>query len=363
MKILYDYDIFARQQFGGISKYFYELISGFNNYNDIKVDLFLGLNNSGYDFEKLNNISLTGKNFSYADKLHFLLYSFNKRSFNKYIKENSFNLFHKTYYSDAGLDSKGVKISTIHDMTNELYPKFFAKSDNTSDLKKDCINASRGLICVSHTTKNDLLNLYNLDNKQIRVIYHGIRKLNQIKFEKYIDSPYLLYVGQRWGYKNFNLLLSAYNKHSLFKNNFKLVCFGGGKFNISEKVFLNENKLNDKVIHTGGNDSVLNSYYKYADAFVYPSYYEGFGFPPLEAMNCGCPVFASSAGSVSEIVGDAALLFNPSDLDEMISKLEMLLESTDLRKNLIEKGMERVKMFSWETCVKEHYKFYNELIN
>jgi len=364
MKILYDYEVFARQRYGGISKYFYELISGLMDFENVNASLFLGMNNSGYDFKALRNkLLIKGNKVAYSDKLHFLLNLLNKKSFEKFANDNSFDLFHKTYYSDAGLKLKVKKVSTIHDMTHELYPKFFANSDNTSKLKKKCVESSDGLICVSDTTKEDLMNLYNIENKKIRVIHHGIKKLEQQNFVNYINEPYLLYVGQRWGYKNFNTLLAAYSIADKIRKNYKLICFGGGEFNISERVFLEENRLNDNVLHVTGNDFVLNSYYRYAAAFVYPSYYEGFGFPPLEAMNCSCPVLASSNGSVSEIVGDAALLFKPSDLNELISKLELLLESSDLRTKLIEKGMERVKMFSWETCVKEHYKFYNELIN
>jgi glycosyltransferase involved in cell wall biosynthesis len=362
MNILFDYEIFTRQRFGGISRYFHELISRMSRYDEVNIDLFMGINNSAYDFSSTSNgIKVVDHKFKGADKLHFLVNLVNGISFKKYINRNKCDLFHKTYYSNVGLNLSTIKITTVHDMTHEIYPLFFAKGDNTSELKKKCINESNGIICVSQSTKNDLLNMYHIDEKHVKVIYHGISINNYETTPRIIEEPYILYVGQRWGYKNFNLLLTAYNHIDKLKNNFKIVCFGGGKFNLSEKLYIIENDLSDKVIYLDGGDSVLASLYKNAELFVYTSFYEGFGFPPLEAMKCGCPVLSSKAGSVIEIAGEACLYFDPFNKDELIHKLQMLLEDSGLRNDLINRGNSRCKSFTWDRCVEEHLSFYKEI--
>ena len=362
MKILFDYDIFVRQRFGGISRYFYELINGLSCYKQITVNLFKGINNSGYDFSLIKDqINIIDQKFFGTDKLHFVFNIVNEINFKKYSKNFASDIFHKTYYSNVGLDIASKKVITIHDMTHELYPQYFAKSDNTSILKKKCIVESDGIVCVSETTKNDLINNFNLNNKIIKVIYHGVTIENNNKTRKYIKEPYILYVGQRWGYKNFNMLMAAYSLSEKIKNNFKLVCFGGGGFNYSEKLYIKEHNLTNNVIYLDGDDAVLASLYAFAEIFVYTSLYEGFGFPPLEAMKCGCPVLASAVGSVVEIVNEAAILFDPTDIEELNYKLNMLIDDSELRNEMINRGFERIKRFSWDNSVKEHIAFYKEL--
>jgi glycosyltransferase involved in cell wall biosynthesis len=169
-------------------------------------------------------------------------------------------------------------------------------------------------------------------------------------------------VGQRGGYKNFNLLLSAYSRDNELNKNYKLICFGGGNFNLSEKLFIKTNKLFDKVHHMSGSDKLLVSLYKYADVFVYTSLYEGFGFPPLEAMECGCPVLTSPGGSVKEIAGDAALYFDAESHEDLLNKLYEILNNAELRSSYIIKGKQRAAMFTWEKCVSEHMNFYKEIL-
>src|SRR4030095_1030656 len=208
MNILYDYDIFLRQRFGGISRYFYELITRiiYDTENLIDVCVFMGINNFGYNFNKINpHVNIKDYKFIGADKLHFLFSLLNEKLFNKYSRNANFELLHKTYYSNIELGFKSKNLVTVHDMTHELYPNFFAKGDSTSMLKKKSIHSADAIICVSETTKNDLVNMFPLENKKIKVIYHGINLTKNEKDKKYIKEPYILYVGQRWGYKNFNI--------------------------------------------------------------------------------------------------------------------------------------------------------------
>ncbi len=364
MKLLYDYEIFSRQRYGGISRYFFELIRSLCEKKIIDIDLFLGVNNSGYDFGHYRNrIKTTEFKFRTADKIHLALQPINKFWFNRFASSQKFDLFHKTYYSNSGLGLKCPLISTIHDMTHELLPGYFAAADNTSKLKKLSVKRSDGIICVSETTKKDLVECFKVDPAIIRVIYHGITLKANPDAEKIISSPYLLYVGQRWGYKNFKVLLKAYLNSEWLNRSFDIVCFGGGTSNLSEKLFIKENNLENRIHFLTGNDDILVSLYTHASALVYTSLYEGFGFPPVEAMECGCPVLTSPAGSIKEIAGDSAAYFDPNEPEELITQLKKIIDDPELRAELVKKGKQRVTAFNWDVSADKHLEFYKEISN
>jgi glycosyltransferase involved in cell wall biosynthesis len=364
MDLLFDYEIFVMQKYGGVSRYFYEIIARICDIDEVNVSLYLGLNNSGYDFERLSKkMNFQGKTVKLADKIHFMFNILNKRMFNNYVKHHYADIIHKTFYSNVGLMLNAKQVCTVHDMIHERYPQYFARNDMTGPYKKICADLSHGIICVSENTKRDMMEILDVHDKKIKVIYHGLTKNKTDDSERIVKQPYILYVGLRRGYKNFRMLLEAFNGVEVFNKNFKLVCFGGGDFNYAERVYIRHHNLEEKVIFVGGSDYVLSNMYKYASVFVYTSIYEGFGFPPLEAMQCGCPVLTSYAGSVEEIVGDAALLFDASNMDEFIQKLDRILTDNELRKHLIENGYERAKFFTWEKCVREHFEFYKEIKN
>ena len=125
-----------------------------------------------------------------------------------------------------------------------------------------------------------------------------------------------------------------------------------------EKLQISKKSLKE----VNGNDAILASYYKNASLFVYPSLYEGFGMPPLEAMHFGCPVVCSNSGSIPEVVGNAALLFDPYSVVSIRKKIISVLENNNLKLSLSSKGFEQVKKFSWEKCARETYKIYKEVL-
>jgi glycosyltransferase involved in cell wall biosynthesis len=177
------------------------------------------------------------------------------------------------------------------------------------------------------------------------------------------DKPYILYVGQRYTYKNFSRLLQAYSNSPRLKKAFKLVCFGGARFSNDE---INQiKKLNLKaedIAHFNGNDNILRTLYANATAFVFPSLYEGFGIPPLEAMSFKCPVVCSNKSSLPEVAGDAAEYFDPYNIEEMMLSIESVIFSTEKRNDLIEKGLKRIKLFSWEKCTEQTLEVYSSLL-
>lgn len=365
MNIIYDYDIFCRQQYGGVSRYFFELLSRIVNRPNFDILLFLGLYINKYDLKslelKLNR--LIGVQIPKLPNTGKLLILLNQLLFKQYMKNCRSQLLHYTYYSNPVPDFKGKTVITVHDMIHELYPEYFLPSNPTVKFKKKLAQAADGIICVSQATKNDLIRLLEIDSQKIKVIHHGNSLTINPSLPKLINTSYILYVGQRDGYKNFKLLMKAFAQSPQINNDFKLICFGGGKFKAEEIRLFKEYHLLEKVAYYSGPDEILANLYKYAALLVYPSLYEGFGFPPLEAMFYGCPVVVSNRSSIPEVVEQAGAYFDPNSLDELVAKMECVLGDTVYRDRLIAAGRKQAEKFDWERCVTETVNFYSSLLD
>jgi len=343
MNIFYDNTIFSIQRYGGVSRYFSEIIRRITEYDDVSVDVFKGLSILQRRFLKLNNVLLDYK-----------------------LPRHKYDIYHPTYYSSLVKKRKDIKtIVTVHDMIHELYSSKFKILDNGIDTKKKSILNADHIICVSMTTKKDLMKIYNIKDELISVIYSGV-SLNSHDFVPLIfdkpQKPHILYVGNRGYYKNFNILLNAFNMLNL-KKDFDLVCFGGGRFLKEEMLEFKRLKLEGSIRYIEGHDELLRWYYKNASIFVCPSLYEGFGFPVLEAMSNDCMVIASNGGSIPEIAGDAAMLFFPDNVDELSSSITQAINDSYLREEYIKRGRERVKIFSWDKTAQETYNVYKKVLN
>jgi glycosyltransferase involved in cell wall biosynthesis len=176
-------------------------------------------------------------------------------------------------------------------------------------------------------------------------------------------NTYILYVGARGGYKNFTNFLRAYSSSPSLRGTFGVVCFGGGEFCLSERKLLASLGLGeDKIVQLPGDDSVLAGLYSRAAVLVYPSLYEGFGIPPLEAMSFDCPVICSNTSSLPEVVGDAAELFDPSEPENIRIAIERVVMSAARTNALIALGRERIKNFSWDRCARETFTVYQRVL-
>lgn len=367
MKISYDHQIFCDQTYGGISKSFFELanhialiepkkitvkiISPFyrNKYIDIKNKNFLFKGLKIPDFKKSGRIcSIMNSIISPA-----LLNNYDP------------DIIHLTNYNSLiNFKSRAKKIVTIHDMIHELFPQHFTKIDKTSDFKRYVVDNSDHIICNSKNTQNDLVKLFKVDINKTSVVYFGCPLINEnVKNIVKIKKPYLLYVGKRDGYKNFQRFLEAYASPEI-KNYFDIVAFGGGSFSKEEKKMFDKLNISKSSLkQVNGDDSLLTSFYKNASLFVYPSIYEGFGFPPLEAMKHGCPVVCSYGSSISEIVDDAALLFDPYSINSIKDKIISVIYNDYIRSSLISKGFNQVNKYSWARCARETYEIYEKVLS
>ena len=243
------------------------------------------------------------------------------RAINNFLEKKYIDcdIFHETYFTKRKrvLSQNSIRVLTMHDLIHEKFPKNFSKYDPTINEKKSAIERSDHIICVSESTRSDLLEHYNIDESKTSVVYLGsdINSSKEIPDESILDADYILYVGSRVGHKNFKTFMKALSVNDLVKNNFNIIAFGGGAFNESEKNLLKNIKINAKQI--SGSDELLYKLYKHATLFIYPSTYEGFGIPPLEAMKLKCPVACSNTSSIPEVVGDAAVLFDPYEIDSI----------------------------------------------
>jgi len=266
------------------------------------------------------------------------------------IAKGDFDILHVTDYDDYFLDCMGNKplVITIHDMTIEKFPEFYPGKEHYIEIKKSlAVRASR-IIAISECTKRDIVEIFGISADKIDVVYHGISK-DEVAVGKPVGLPdkYILYVGVRGGYKNFQNMVEAFKRLSDKRKDLYLV-LTGKPLNKSEKASLASCGLIDRiVVFSDVSDDTLYQLYANACIFVYPSLYEGFGIPILEAFSQNCPVVLSNASCFPEVAGDAGVYFDPYSVDDMAGAIESVLSDETLRKSLVEKGRERIRLFPW----------------
>lgn len=361
MRILFDHQIFSWQFFGGISRYFCEMYENFPDEIDVVNSTRFSSN------EYLNHQKYGVKNFvtqrQFKGKVR-LQTAFNKFNTIKLINKNQFDIFHPTYYSSYFLNESRINkpiVATFHDMTHELFVDDIAQDETAEDKLRLAKNADV-IIAVSNQTKNDLLNVFDIPESKVKVVYHGISKLKEMLDDKPVfEFDYILYVGERLKYKNFEKALVAF---SLFHEKFssvKLVCTGKC-FNQLELNMIQNLNLSNHVIHTYANEYLLSKLYSKALFLIYPSLNEGFGMPILEAMKYDCPVVISDIGCFKEVADNSAEYFNPYEVDDIYQSMFNVANSSQLRAEMIDKGRERVNLFTWEKTAYETAQIYKLLM-
>ncbi len=367
MKIIFDQNIFCIQQYGGISRYVYELAQGLTTICKQNVLIIAPFYINQYLKNSLRQFYVLGLPFKKIVGAGRILAIINFIIAFPIIRLMRPDIVHETYYAARRIAPINSKvILTVYDMIDEIFSDH-TKIKNTKIIRDKALAVARAdhIICISEQTRKDLIEILGVDQSKTSVVYLGFKHLqiNNIHFPFVAPMrPYFLYVGDRGGYKNFKRLVEAYASSKKLKS-FVIICFGGGEFTAEEKKLFDLTGLSvDLVQQVSGGDHLLASYYKNAFAFIYPSLYEGFGIPPLEAMSFECPVVCSNVSSIPEVVGDAGLMFDPYDSNAIRLAIEQIVDDCTFRDILISRGKERIKHFSWERCSQETLKVYKKVL-
>jgi glycosyltransferase involved in cell wall biosynthesis len=360
--VSYDYQIFSMQVYGGVSRYFVELASHVAQMPDVSVRVLapIYVNRLLANAETIAKIGLHLKHP--IPHTISLLSTLNAVVSRAMMPKLPSDIVHETYYSAARTAPRGAKIVlTVYDLIQErLFPNTSARDGRHT--KKLALERADHVICISENTRTDLLSWYRTPPERVSVI-HLASSMGNIQSRKPpVSESYILYVGQRGGYKNFDRLLEAIGISKLHRS-VKLICFGGGPISLKERRTMSALDIPpDRIEYVIGNDVLLKGYYEHAAAFVYPSLYEGFGIPLLEAMQCGCPVVCSDTDCFKEVAGQAAEYFDPDDSLSLICAITRVLQSPERRCVLVRDGRKQAETFSWQKCARETYSCYRKVL-
>lgn len=366
MRVIFGHQRFGVQPVGGVSRYFFELAKGLEKLPDVHASIFAPFHVNRY---------LQGSPLMRPWSFHVpafpgsgLPLGFANMMLSKvFVKpRRDVDVYHETYYDRFDYcPRRAARVLTVFDMIHELYPQNFPSLDRTRQIKERAIKRADHLVCISENTRRDLIRILGVPAEKTSVVHLG----SSLDVREIADSPrenarpFLLYVGGRSGYKNFSGLLRAYAASPRLRREFRIVCFGGGRL-LPEEVALCKSLglVGNDILQESGSDQALVSAYRGAAMLVYPSLYEGFGLPPLEAMSVGCPVACSASSSIPEIVGEAGEYFDPLNPEDIRRSIEYLAGSPSRLRELVRLGRVRALDFSWERCASETLGIYRALV-
>lgn len=364
----FDCQVFLFQEYGGISRYICRLASSLNSLEGVEAKIFAPLHRNAY-LADMPASMVKGRDVRHWRKSKKLFRVINATSSRLLMRINRPDVVHETYYSSTFVAPKGVPlVVTVHDMIHEKFPEMFSRKDQTSNNKRTAVEKADHVICVSENTRKDLLEHFGTAEEKVSVVYHGLSEFGHRldmsnRLMPVALRPYFLYVGQRSGYKNFARFIRAFASSRELRHRYRVVCFGGGVFRPEEWSTFHQLGLEKaQTVQVGGDDWALAHCYKNAFALVYPSLYEGFGIPPLEAMSLDCPVVSSCSSSIPEVAGPAAEYFDPASIDSIREGLERVAMSSDRRAELVQLGRRRYQQFTWKRCAQETLAIYKSLI-
>ncbi len=344
--IVIDAIIFSLQKHGGISTYFKNLIQILDSENT---------NSAVFVYEP--EVKLASKRLIFQNKR--ILERI--RPIKIASKEKSQTLLHSSYYRFS--KSKHVKnVITVYDFIYEKFEKNIFKKYIHIIQKSLAVKHSSAIICISESTKNDFLEYYpNYDPNKIFVTHlaHSTKSVefeNDFNFDNKFIKPYCLFVGMRSFHKNFNSCVLALKDVEI---EFKII--GGGNLNKKELALL-DSTIPGRYQHlTNVDNATLNKYYENSICLLYPSIYEGFGLPVLEAMANGCAVITTNASSIPEVAGDAAILLEEPSPSFIKDSIISLMDS-NFNKSLIHKGFRNCEKFSWNITIKKTIEIYHKIL-
>jgi glycosyltransferase involved in cell wall biosynthesis len=358
MKIVFDNIIYSKEKQGGISNYWYEI--GSRALSDPDFECFF--------YEEVNSISNLCRQRLTIPSQSLITHPFKAlilaRLSSLNIPLDGDFLYHSSFYRGLNNKKNYKEITTVHDFNHTYYSALHRRLMHNY-LKYRTIKRSEGIICVSQNTCNDLYKIFGpLKNKEIAVIHNGVSSdyfaltgdnrdsMALMQSLKIGDKKFLLYVGGRTGYKNFDFVVDLMKE----LKDFHLVVVGN-VFNKKEAQKIDDDTMKRIIVTNHINNANLNILYNFAHCLIYPSSYEGFGIPVIEAMRAGCPVVAQNKSSIPEIAGDSAILLDVLKINEF-KQAVLSLNDRSYRADMVQKGLEKSKQYSWDRCADETFAFY-----
>lgn len=355
--------------YSGIAWYTFNLLQAIFELDKNNEYILFYNNSKPFKLPKFSSKNVTFSGFKYSNKilnLSFLL--FNKPSIDKLIGE--VDIFFMPNINFSALSNNCKKVITVHDLSYLRYPQFLTLKSRFWHkilMVKRIIEKSEVVIAVSESTKNDLIDLLKVDPYGVRVVYEGVDskfrvvtnqiELNRVVKKYKLPAKFILYLGTLEPRKNIESIVEAYSK---LNTDYYLVISGGGGW--KSKKIMQLAKKNDKIKIIGYiNESDKRGLYNLAGLFVYPSYYEGFGLPPIEAMACGTPVISGSNSSQVEIVKNGAILVDPYNVNELHESMTAILNNDELKKDLISNGFSVANEYSWDKTAYEVVNVFKTL--
>lgn len=364
MRILYDHQVFSLQNVGGATRYHYELIRHLSQMPGVQAELFLGLGHAVFPFKALSagNVRVTSLGGGLRPGVRRYIANELLGNIDAAVR-GKFDVYHPTYFRYMPMVRARRMVVTHHDCTHERFPAEFRRLDRVLRAKQALFAQADAIICISESSRSDLIQFYNVDPAKMHVVRHGFSRFERSpqaaqQLAAYVGRDYILYVGSRNLYKNFRGCLKAFHDSGLYKSLFLLV-IGGGAFSPEESALITDLHLSKSIIvFPRATDSLLAEAYTGARLLAYPSLWEGFGFPPLEAMHFGCPVLACRASSMPEVCGDAAFYFEPDSPDSLCEALLRAVNDEAARMRSVVRGREIAAQYSWEECAKQTMAVY-----
>ena len=369
MRIAFDHQAFCLQTMGGISRYFCNLA----------VELLWQGEQAGIFAPFYRNVYLRDVPAAavhgravrgYPPRLASLAVAANGWLARPMMRRFSPDVVHETFFSKRpSAPIERAHVLTVFDMISELLALDTPTPESAlrKTAKYAAVARADHVICISDYTRLELIRLFDIPAHKISVVHLGCDLPAGDPGEVAPgaatgDRPYLLYIGLRGGYKNFAAMLQGIAASGRLTRVFDVVAFGGGAFSAQERELISGLGFGPgQVRHAGGNDRAMSRLYRGASALVYPSRFEGFGLPPLEAMSYGCPVAASGTSSMPEVIGDAGEYFDPDRPDSIAPAIERIVFSQERTDELIDLGKQRVARFTWKRCADETLRVYRAL--
>jgi glycosyltransferase involved in cell wall biosynthesis len=370
INVIFDHTIFKGLSYGGIPRYICMLAEELSKLPNVYVTVLGGYTDNHYIHELKPHTQLNVVYWKRKSKLKlrsFMKFWFNflaKHVLKKLAKDDCSLIYHPTYLETIPEFHKQATctVCTVHDMIPELFKKEYAGSWYVP-AKKEQIALAHAIIPVSQSTANDLVRLYPQVASKVNVILSGLKTPStQHHTQPPFTQPYFLMIGERGGTKNGIHAFAAFNETVKIFPNTLLVACGKASLRSNELEFIAAHNLQNNILHRSPTDEELDALYQHAQGLIYPTRYEGFGFPVLEAMQRNCPVITCNVSSIPEVGGNAVLYTDPDDVAKTASLMKRLLNEPALREDLIRKGREQAKQFSPKHMAEETLNVYRKAI-